>query len=68
MADPGARRAADPHREVPKTPSGLPDDRFDGTDSGADGWDTPYPPATEGSTSVADETDGPDEPAATPQR
>ena len=91
-----------PHAEVPKDQQGRPDDRFDGTDSGPDGWDTPYPPvdpdldtatvapergdpreserrapswgtqaerrptrAVDGATY---ETDGPDEPADTPQR
>jgi hypothetical protein len=42
------RQAREPERElptdVPRRPSGLPDDRFDGTDSGPGGWDTPYPP------------------------
>ncbi|MET0771465.1 MAG: hypothetical protein ABWZ82_00145 [Candidatus Limnocylindrales bacterium] len=33
-----------PHAEVPKDRDGRADDRFDGTDSGPDGWDTPYPP------------------------
>lgn len=36
----------DPHQDIPRGPSGLPDDRFDGTDSGGQGWDTPYPPRT----------------------
>jgi hypothetical protein len=90
------------HADIPKDATGRPDDRFDGTDSGPDGWDTPYPPAdtdtAEGSTAsaaphpdrpssrgdgvpaveertpstqvdgTAYETDGPDEPADTPQR
>jgi hypothetical protein len=77
----------------------MPDDRFDGTDSGPDGWDTPYAPRTTEPTGselpsgdvkpadgerraqreaatrpshVADPnsygTDGPDDPAGTPQR
>jgi hypothetical protein len=93
-----------PHAEVPKDPSGRPDDRFDGTDSGPDGWDTPYPPRDPDAAAAPDatgtpppppdrsssqgggvpaieerspttavdptsyETDGPDEPADTPQR
>lgn len=32
----------DDTRQVP--PHALPDDRFDGTDSGGSGTDTPYPP------------------------
>jgi hypothetical protein len=92
----------DPHGEVPADARGVPDDRFDGTDSGPDGWDTPYPPVDpdsapsesqdeepdparsdrppgsaatvpERTPSVAVdgtsyETDGPDDPADTPQR
>ena len=33
-----------PHADIPRDASGRPDDRFDGTDSGPDGWDAPYPP------------------------
>jgi hypothetical protein len=38
------RRRESPHAEVPRDATGRPDDRFDGTDSGPNGWDTPYPP------------------------
>lgn len=38
---------SDPHRDIPRDPDGRPDDRFDATDSGPDGWDTPYPPGTD---------------------
>jgi hypothetical protein len=94
------RPTRDPHAEVPVDARGIPDDRFDGTDSGPEGWDTPYPPvepdAAPGSPDSSDpatasrggdprptvperepstavdgtsyETDGPDEPADTPQR
>ena len=46
----------DPHAEVPTDHQGRPDDRFDGTDSGPDGWDTPYPPVDP---DVAPEDPGP---------
>ncbi len=42
----------DPHQDIPRGPGGLPDDRFDGTDSGGEGWDTPYPPRTGEPTSL----------------
>lgn len=91
-----------PDADIPRDASGRPDDRFDGTDSGPDGWDTAYPPQDPDAapdptgapepppnrpgspggdapgvesrtpTTVVDptsyETDGPDEPADTPQR
>lgn len=50
----------DPSRTQPEAPldrAGRPDDRFDGTDSGHDGWDTPYPPGDAASESPRGSTD-----------
>jgi hypothetical protein len=47
----------DPHAEVPTDRKGRPDDRFDGTDSGPGGWDTPYPPVDPDAPSDAPDPD-----------
>jgi hypothetical protein len=45
--DVAQERELELENEVPREASGLPDDRFDGTDSGPGGKDTPYPPIDE---------------------